>query len=126
MTHRPTLEGVLGSGTWAHRRRTAQRRTRRRSATVGSDEYAGVKKALSLRDPALWQPPGLDERFESALACLRRRHDVPPIAERAATRWRSATEGGDEHVGVKRRDPFERQLANTRSERRDQGAHARR
>jgi hypothetical protein len=42
----------------------------------------------------------------------------------AAGRGCSATEGGDERAGVKRRDPFEIQLANARGERRGQG-HAR-
>jgi hypothetical protein len=38
-----------------------------------------------------------------------------------ATRGRSATEGGDEQAGVKSVHPFEHQLANARSQRRDQG-----
>jgi hypothetical protein len=33
---------------------------------------------------------------------LRRGNDTPIIGERAATRGRSATQGGDEHAGVKR------------------------
>jgi hypothetical protein len=33
-------------------------------------------------------------------------NDAPLIAERAATRGRSETEGGDEQAGVKRRYPF--------------------
>jgi len=48
-------------------------------------------------------------------------NDAILIDERAATRGRGATEGGDEHDGVKRRDPFEIQLANNRGERRDPG-----
>jgi hypothetical protein len=32
----------------------------------------------------------------------RRRGDAPRIGERAATRWRITTEGGDERAGVKR------------------------
>src|SRR6202044_306689 len=46
--------------------------TRPRSATEGCDERAGMKRALSVQDPTLWQsakprsPAGLDERFASA------------------------------------------------------------
>ena len=47
-------------------------------------------------------------------------HDTPLIAERAA---RAATEGGDERTGA-RRDQFQRQFANARGERRDQGARS--
>jgi hypothetical protein len=39
-------------------------------------------------------------------------NDVPLIDNRAATRGRSATEGGDGHGSVKSGHPFERQLAN--------------
>jgi hypothetical protein len=37
-------------------------------------------------------------------------NDAPRIGERAATRWRSATECGDEQAGAKRRYPLARQL----------------
>jgi len=40
-------------------------------------------------------------------ACLIAR-DAPLISERAATRGRFATEGGDEHAGAKKGCPFER------------------
>jgi hypothetical protein len=33
---------------------------------------------------------------------VRRRHDAPLIGERVTTLWRSATEGGDEHVVSRR------------------------
>jgi hypothetical protein len=38
-------------------------------------------------------------------------NDAPLVDERAATRGRSATEGGDEHAGVNGRYPIERQLS---------------
>jgi len=46
--------------------------------------------------------PDWPEPFASARARLRSRNDAPLIGERAATRGRIATEGGDEHAGVKR------------------------
>jgi hypothetical protein len=46
----------------------------------------------------------LDERPPSGR--LRRLYDAPLIGERAATRGRIATEGGDEQAGARRRYPF--------------------
>jgi hypothetical protein len=53
-------------------------------------------------------------------------HDASLIDERAATRGRRATKGGNEHAGVKRRHSFERPALvvshrNARGERRDRG-----
>ena len=50
---------------------------------------------------------GLDERFASVLAHVAA-NDTPLIDERAATRGRSAMEGGDERAGAKGRYQFER------------------
>jgi hypothetical protein len=61
------------------------------------------------------RPRGLAERFASALATFVAdrdsprpaasvaHHDAPLIGERAATRGRSATEGGDAHASLKKR-----------------------
>jgi hypothetical protein len=52
-------------------------------------------------------------------------NDAPLVGERAATRGRSATEGGDEPVRCERRHPLALQFASARGERRDQGrAHS--
>jgi hypothetical protein len=48
----------------------------------------------------LWVPRGRDEPFAPHAAAFVVHHDAPLIGERAATRGRGATEGGDEHAGV--------------------------
>jgi hypothetical protein len=48
-------------------------------------------------------------------------NDAPLIGRRAATRGRIAMEGRDGRAGVKRGHSFDRQPANSRGERRDQG-----
>jgi hypothetical protein len=55
----------------------------------------------------------------------RLRRNLRRSSANTATRGRIATGAGDEPAGVKSGYPFERQLANARGERRDQGrAHA--
>ena len=57
-----------------------------------------------------------DERlFRARTRRLRRHHDAPLIDQRAATRGRRATEGGDGRAGVKRRYPFVEQASRTGS-----------
>jgi hypothetical protein len=46
--------------------------------------------------------PEWPEPFASALGAFVAHHDVPLIGERAATRGRTATEGGDERADVRR------------------------
>ena len=76
-----------------------------------------------------WIAPGLlDDGSEPAAAARRnantakwctlgrfhRRNDAPLFGERAATRGRSAMEGGAEHAGCEERYPFEIQLCGSR------------
>ena len=67
-----------------------------RVATEGGDEHTVVRRALSVRDPALWQsaeahcPSGLDERFvshwaASVAARMRKAMSAPVIESRKAS-----------------------------------------
>jgi hypothetical protein len=100
MTH----AGALVAGTMLIDERAATRGV----ATEGGDERAGARRALSVRDPVLWQPRSRTARGD--WASVARPHsptpstanDAPLIAARAATRGRIATGGGDAHDGVGR------------------------
>jgi hypothetical protein len=77
-----------------------------------------VKNSWSIQErPSLLFPYQPSCAFRAFIA----HHNAPLIDERAGTRGAHPTEGGDGHGGVKTGHPFERQLANARGERRDQG-----
>jgi hypothetical protein len=75
-----------------------------RGATEGGDEHGGVRRALIRSSSGSSEPlcpMGLAEYFASAPGPSVARHHAPLIDERAASRGRAATEGGDEHAGAK-------------------------
>jgi hypothetical protein len=86
------------------RRSPANAPQRARSVAEGGDAHAGVKERYPFEIQFCGAaeshcPRGLDGRFASALGRLRRRQQCLHIGERAATRGRIATGGGDEHGG---------------------------
>src|ERR1035438_6882687 len=97
---------------------------------------ASTKSARCWESLEAHGPKGLDEPSRPHSAARVAGNEALLIDERAATRGRSATEGGDENAGVKRRYPFDRassrssrELAsvprrNARGERRTRDAHA--
>ena len=77
-------------------RRFSTNTPQRACATEGGDEHTVVRRALSVRDPALWQsaeahcPSGLDERFvshwaASVAARMRKAMSAPVIESRKAS-----------------------------------------
>jgi hypothetical protein len=81
--------------------------TRGRISTECGDAHAGSKSASSVRAPA-WRTFTAKRRDQGRArwlvhpAAFVAGSDAPLIGERAATRRRIATEGGDAHAGMKR------------------------
>src|ERR1700683_623259 len=130
--HRTTWDGIrrtaprgLGNRSKLHCAKDWMSVSRPRSAAF----VAGTMRGPSANAPARRRPPArrgrarrvaahghgktrLDERsLVSRPVRLHRRHVAPLIGARAATRGRSATEGGDGYGGVQSGHPFEGQPA---------------